>query len=364
MAAALAMVVGCTGRSTPPPTTPPLSSVVRPTRSPQPPTEMLAALTLRADLSERPGRWTPVLVIPFGERPDELGYRTFREGPAGQPSAFAVGPDGSFWIDDRWKNRVAHYSSTGRYLGQATGLDPRGWDLAIVDGTVFVLVEQATGTIGTVQDGTVHAIDVTDRGHSLFVFQLIPTVLGLVAEAAVVPGAQAGELGTFVQLQPDSPTAGPILPGLPLEPGDVFFDARPSEDPTHRRGDQDFDLVFASPEVTHVQPIGIELIVHDPGRERSVPAVVGLGEPLPVGRDVLLFVQIAPTRPDDGDRYGDGRWLLRIGRSALLWERLPDPDMTDELHHRHLGVGPDGSIYLMVTTRKGMSILRRSGPGE
>jgi hypothetical protein len=76
-----------------------------------------------------------------------------------------------------------------------------------------------------------------------------------------------------------------------------------------------------------------------------------------------MYVQVAPTRPDDADRYGGGRWLLRVGRSPLLWERLPSPDMTDELHHRHLAIGPDGAIYLMVTKEDGMLILQRPFAG-
>jgi hypothetical protein len=33
--------------------------------------------------------------------------------------------------------------------------------------------------------------------------------------------------------------------------------------------------------------------------------------------------------------------------------------MTDELHHRHLAIGLDGTIYLMVTKRGGMLISKR-----
>jgi len=68
---------------------------------------------LRADLAERPAKWEPVLFIPFGGGDDSLGYETFPDSPSSQPSAFAVAPDGSFWIDDRWKARLAHYSPRG-----------------------------------------------------------------------------------------------------------------------------------------------------------------------------------------------------------------------------------------------------------
>jgi hypothetical protein len=303
------------------------------------------------------------LFIPFGDRPERLGYKTFPAGPASQPSAFAVASDGSFWIDDRWKRRVVHYSPSGRFLGSAGRLQHPGWDLAFVGGEVFVLVDQTSGTVGTVEGSAVNHVDVTYREDPLFILQLIPTARGLVAEATGVPGARPGELGTFVALDQPGPAAGQVLPGLPMGSEDVYFDAALSTDQAHPGGDQDFDLTFASAEISQAQPVDFDLIVHDGAKERSIPAVVGLLEPLPIGDDVLMFVQIAPTRPEDGDTYGDGRWLLRVGRSPLLWERLPGPDMTDELQHRHLGIGPEGGLYLMVTKRGGMQILRRRGTG-
>jgi hypothetical protein len=318
---------------------------------------------LRADLDEDPARWERVAFIPFGPDPEQLGFKTFHEGPSSLPSALAVGADGSFWIDDRWKRRVVHYSSSGRFLGSAGPLSSPGWDLAVVDGVVFVLVEQLTGTIGRVQGDVVSHVDVVYRDDALFVFQLVGTALGLVAEAAEVRGVRSGELGSFLTLDLPNPHAVEVLPALPLGRGDTYFDARPADDPVHVQGDQDFDLLFASKEISQVQPLQVELIVHDGRKERSVPAEVGLTEPLPAGEDVLFLVKIAPTRPADAERYGGGRWLLRLGRTPLLWERLPDPGIPDELHHRHLAVGPDGSIYLMVVQKDGEVILRRPSSG-
>jgi hypothetical protein len=323
----------------------------------------MPALVLRADVADRPERWDPVARIPFGKRRTELGYRTFTELPASQPSSFAVAQDGSFWIDDRWKRRVVRYSSTGEFLGEATGLDRPGWDLAVDDGEVHVLVEMATGSIGTVVGDHVNQVDVTFQGQPLFVVQVMPTVVGLVAQAAVVPGQNAGELGTFALLRPGDSEVQAILPGLPLGRGDLWFDAVRSEHPAHPGGDQDFDLRFSSTEYSSVQPVQFELIAHDGTRTLSVPAQVGLGEPLPVGENVLLYASIAPTRPRDAERYGGGHWLFRIGRSAMLWERVADPGISSELQHRHLAVGPDGAIYLMVADGSGVTIFRRAEAG-
>jgi hypothetical protein len=320
-------------------------------------------LVLRADLAERPARWERATFIPFGEERGQLGFKKFHEGPASLPAAFAVAPGESFWIDDRWKRRVVHYSASGDYLGEAGPLQSAGWDLAVQDGAVFVLVAQESGTIGTVRGGAVLHTRVTYQGNPLFTFQVIPTGRGLVAEAGEVPGTHPGDLGSFVLLDLPKPEAKAVLPGLPLGKGDVYFDASLSPEPVHPDGDQDFELSFTTNEIAQTQPLQVELIVHDSGQERSLPAEVGLAEPLPVGDDVLFLVKVAPTRPADAERFGGGRWLLRVGTSPLLWERLPYPGTSDELQHRHLAIGPDGTIYLMVAEEGGELILRRPASG-
>ncbi len=324
---------------------------------------VLPPLVLRADLGEPPARWKRVAFVPFGDRREQLSIKTFREGPSSLPAAFAVAPDESFWIDDRWKRRVVHYSASGDYRGEAGPLQSAGWDLAVQGGVVVVLVAQESGTIGTVRDGAVLHTRVTYQGNPLFTFQVIPTARGLVAEAGEVPGTHPGDLGSFVLLDLPKPEAKAVLPGLPLGKGDVYFDARLSPEPVHVHGDQDFELSFTMKEIAQIQPLQVELIVQAGGKERSIPAEAGLTEPLPAGDDVLFLVKVAPTRPDDAERFGGGRWLLRVGTSPLLWERLPYPETSDELQHRHLALGPDGTIYLMVAEKNGELILRRPASG-
>ena len=63
--------------------------------------------------------WTEVLFIPYGEDEGELG--TAPGGDMGSldlgPEYGAQAPDGSWWILDAAKLRLAHYSETGEYLG-------------------------------------------------------------------------------------------------------------------------------------------------------------------------------------------------------------------------------------------------------
>lgn len=352
---AMLVMAGCTGGAVHPATSPgSRASTVRlwpgASRSVE-----LERLVLRADLDERPRRWEKVLFIPFGDGPGELGFKSFPEGPSSLPSSIAVAPDGSFWIGDRWKKRAAHYSPTGRFLGAVEGVSARdrGWDIASVGGRIYLLADQETGRVG-VDDGhgRFRFVNVTVGREPTFLFQIVSSPLGLLGQA---PGDSA-DLGQFLQLDlPDSPEGRP-LPGLPYGRGNVFFDATRTETSS---GDQDFDLMFRASEQSSLRPLHVDLITQGRGTSISLPAEVGLVEPAPVGEDVLMLVKVAPTRPDDAEKFGGGRWLLRVGSSPLLWERLPYPQIPDELQHRHLAVGSDGSIYLMVVQTDGELILRR-----
>ena len=60
-----------------------------------------------------------MLFIPYGDGEEELG--TALGGDMGGldlgPEYGAQAPDGSWWILDAAKRRLAHYSETGEYLG-------------------------------------------------------------------------------------------------------------------------------------------------------------------------------------------------------------------------------------------------------
>ena len=129
--------------------------------------------------------------------------------------------------------------------------------------------------------------------------------------------------------------------------------------PSQPGTDQDFEVQYLAPGQTFVQPFHVEVRTGGRSAGRSLPAEVGPGNVLPSGDDVLMYVMLTPSRPRDARRYGGGRWLLRLGRSPVLWERLPDPGIGDEPQGRHLALGRDGSIYLMVAEKRGMLILRR-----
>ena len=76
---------------------------------------------------------------------------------------------------------------------------------------------------------------------------------------------------------------------------------------------------------------------------------------------IVCYVKISSALPGGGP--AGGRWLLALSEdgTGLLWERLPDPGVGDEQQWRHLTVGPNGDIYLMVPDEGGVTIYRRPG---
>jgi len=326
--------------------------------------QVLQKLVLTADLSDPVAPWRRVAFIPFGQGTSALGFHGYPEGPSSQPSALAIAPDGTIWIDDRWKRRVAHYSPNGDFLGAIGGLTDRGYDLAYAHGQLYVLAfpgglrrGASIATPGPVQGFDL--IAVADNGRGVVVNDLFPAPVGVATEAIGYfdshgPGRE-GPRG-FAQL--DIPGSGEprLIPGLPIARDSWFrFERRPSRG----GGDQDFEFTFISNSGTEIQPVHIAVRVHDDGHLRSIAAEVAIVNVAPSGGDVAMYVMLAPARGGDAARFGGGRWLLRIGRSALLWERLPGPGIPDELERRHLTAGTDGSLYLMVARKKGVEILRR-----
>ena len=326
--------------------------------SSSPTTASLPALVLRADLSDPAASWERVLVVPFGIGRARLLYRPPSQSAPAEPTAFAVAPDDSVWIADAGNSRLAHFSVTGRFLGESkTPGPPR--DLVFSARRMYVLLEEQGGRVAEVRaDGTMEPIAVRANGRALRVSELYPDPPGLV----VLSGGYADSLG---QAQPsgsagfvrvDGSGSGQIqaLPGLPIGRGGTVRVAPSEADP-----DQDIDVIYLRGGNALVQPIHFKLVARRGPTAGQIAGEFGPANLLPNDGDVAAYVMVSPSRPQDATRYGGGRWLLRMGRSPLLWERLPDPGLPDEGQHRHITLGPDGHLYLMLLTRAGAEIYRR-----
>jgi hypothetical protein len=327
---------------------------------------MLPEVDLEANLSDPPARWTHLATVGFGDGPDELGIVM---DPAiasipDVPASFAIGADGTIWVLDVVKKRIAHFTSTGGYLGQVGGFHfdpshPNPVDLVVSGGTVYVLVAGvgsntlAGGIVRVGSSGIGPTVPVESGGRSLIVHSLFPTsegVGGYVWGWADDPGG-SGPLGPAELTLPAGSDIR-LLPGLPVGSGTWIG---PRLD-----GDDRLELTFTAPAGTSIRPIVFHGVSGTSGPSQTFALTVGVPTPCTAGGALAEFVQVSPTDPGVQRRFGGGRFLLRVGAGPVLWERLPpgDPSLdTDQT--RKLATGPDGALYLMVLRSTGVEILRR-----
>jgi hypothetical protein len=369
-----ATTVSCSGgRSTPERSTPeasPFSTAVA-TRA----TTRLSAVVLTAGLGSRVSGWTRVAVIPFGEdgAHGELGWHLQRrEGLNVIPPSFTVAADGSIWILDARNARLAHYSRSGKYLGWAGHFAWRTiWDARDViwgDDRLYVLssnVKDVAAEVTSVgpEHGRDPPVPISLNGDPAVVYTLVAgsdDVVGEMHGSALNAGHRYGtEPPGWARLAVPGDGSAAMLTGVPLENGTtmavraVGFPAKPDR----------FEIVTHDEMRTSVLPF--ELRVTDAHSRRLGVAgseVVVAGT---TGNAIVCFVQVASSELRPGGGTEGSRWMLEVSDdgSPLAWERLPDPRVADEAQVRHLSVGGDGAVYLMVAGTKGETIYRRSnGP--
>ncbi len=350
MVALVAMVgAGCTGASLPPaPTghTPTDQPSVLPSPLERP------TIVLTADLSERPTGWKLVARIPFGSAPESLGLVTDRNRTPVPylPASFAVDEDGSIWILDVVNKRLSHHSAGGAYVGEVTGFrfdrfSPHPMDVIAAAGRLYVLEELAPlmSKITTVEGGRISGSRFVLQGQDhLLVTYLFPTAEG---PGGYVEGfSDLDRLGTgpsgFHELDPRTGTISP-LPGIPL-PGDRWGTGRFLRE-------QHVAIGFISRSSASDQPVTIRVVPS--AGARPIKAVNNVETVLAVGAGIGMYLHIAPALRKDR-HLGGGQWYLQLAADGrpLVWLRVPSGHLEDTDQHRHIAVGPDGSLYLMVPT--------------
>jgi hypothetical protein len=147
-------------------------------------TTSAGVLVLHPAAETMPHSWPTSFTIPYGEAPGELGLEWYHDGMYRVfPASGAKAPDGTWWILDTVNFRFAHYSSSGRYLGDVplprrTDRQP-GWENSFDE-----LPYRAPRVLA---DGTVVAIaDVRGTRAILRVREGVPDVLSVPAEFGIV----------------------------------------------------------------------------------------------------------------------------------------------------------------------------------
>lgn len=378
VAAALVVATACVGGPTTDPTTSsqtPEPTTSRDSSAPEDESTRLPKVTLTADLSSRFSGWDLVTTIPFGDRDDQLGVYIQKPGHEGLdvvPPSFAVAPDDSIWILDAFKRRLAHYSASGAYLGQAGRFPWRSvWDARDVvwsGGRLYVLLGNVNNVAASVVGVDPHhhdrAVPITLDGDPAVVYVLVAGTDPLIGE---VHGYALGNGHALGEEPPewatlDVPGDGSVegVPGVPLRDGTSMAVRAVGVPEQPGR----IDVLFERDDLTSVLPFQVQVVDH-----REAPAIEVIGMSTVIAgsapHGIACYVKLSAARAVPGGGVAGGRWFLQVNDdgSALAWERLPDPEVGDEGQERHLTVGPDGEPYLMVPDPTGVSIYRRVQPG-
>jgi hypothetical protein len=357
----LVVLAGCEASE---PQTPASPSGGGQTTTPSP--QRLPEIVLLGIQDEAPATWDLLTTVPFGDSIDELGYRP--EAPETLPTfpcSFAIGPDGSLWILDSLKQRIAHYSSGGEFLAQV-GHVPQGEDRLLRD-----LVWSGDALYVSEHDGwTAEAwvTRVTPEGA-----QSPPVLMTYQGEAGVLTFLAAGAsdltgwFGGYAEVGGHELSTGPhgwaslevpesgamgLLPGIPVDEGTwVLLEG-------YRNDALALDFTFATIEAAAIQPIRIQLVASPGGA--SIAGGAGADGSTAVPDGIATYVMVSSALPVAGGENIGGRWFLQVkgDGSPLVWQRLPDPGLSDETQVRHLSVGLGGDVYLMLPQPDGMEFLR------
>ena len=322
----------------------------------------LPGVRLFAVNEDRPAQWDTVFSTNYGPDIAELGAIVARkQGAPTFPPSFAIDNDGSVWILDAVKHRIAHYSEQGVFAGSLKGglrLDPYHpypMDMAIIGRSVYVLVEETLRQWVLVlsRDGVESQTSLVHDGVNPLIYEFVsaqPRLTGITLgswDGTDVSGSPG--VGWF-----DVPGSGSMhsLPGIPLTDGWVYCHLVSGHLRLEYTGE---DGRIA------VQDVRIRVVRHeDASPDRTV---LGIVDQVPVGDSVglLLFVS---SDLRSGNNYG-GRWYLQLSSDGEVeaWERLADPRVDDTSTRRHLSADQAGDVYYMLVRRDRVDLLRRPSSG-
>ncbi len=338
----------------------PAATAAAPTPDPSQSIPELPELVLRANLSERPAEWELFATIPFGPAETSLGFANDQQNMSlpEMPRAMVVDEDGSLWFLDTVKERVAHFTEDGDFIEAIEGLPydrehPIPKDIAIVDGTPYAIMARRLQTTVAMFDGERWITRlVTDYGQPTVIYNLLSSESGLIGWASGLADLDRLGQGYFGYARLDPAVSGEIshVAGVPLSDG-LMIDLRI---PEHDR----MELTYTSDESTVVQPVRIEVALTP--ESDPFPSLAGGIIEAPHERTVGIHVRVVASEQDAPEGSG-GEWYLELGPDGgpVIFERIPESPLSNEVQVRQMAAGPDGSVYLMVPQRGELQVFRR-----
>jgi hypothetical protein len=262
------------------------------------------------------------------------------------PAALAVARDGSYWIADSLKERVAHFDHDGAFV-EAVPVAKGPADLAFVGDRLYVLLEEGKPALRYVSRGHLsERISVSNEGKPLHVQGLIGGQDDLLV---VVAGANK-LLGSYWALATVEPRTGQVTaaPGAHV-PGERHMDFVPmvnTREPDYRVSW--FDGVHA----TEQRTVRFQLVRDGKELQTSVGDTY-LRTSTSAGFATLVNLS-------GGQGIVAGRWYLEIPASGEqpIFERVSEEGFIGDAL-RYLAVGDDGNVYWMRLLEDGLHIYRR-----
>jgi hypothetical protein len=305
-----------------------------------------APITLVANLDQPPVEWSEVAFLPGGDGPDEIGIDPCFHCERVVPAALAVAPDGSYWVADSYKRRIAHFAVDGSFIEAIpTGRGPA--DLAFVGDRLYVLFQESGRTIAPADSGELgEPIGTTATGHPMHVLAFAGNqdqVLAWFTEAERT-------LGRFWAIGGIDPATGEVTaaPGVQVS-GEVAMDLVPLLETRplsyEVRWSEDGRLIGR-------QEIRFQL-VRDSRRVRTTVGDTFIRTSTPTSISTLVSLA-------NGQGLPVGIWYLEIPADGTqpTFERIPgDAFIADAI--RYIALGPDGAIYWMRLLEDGLHIHRR-----
>jgi hypothetical protein len=326
------------------------------TPSPTPTVSQRDPVILTGSLDDPPAAWTEVAAIPTGDAESAVGVQPcYHCGEQLLPSALAVDRDGTFWIADSYKARIAHFARDGSFIeavpaeiGAALPDSTGSADLAFVGDRLYVLLEEGASKVATVgPDGLSAPIFVNHEGRRLHVQAVIP---GQDRLTVMISGAER-LLGGYWAFATVDPETGQITPshGVRDSTGSYvdfqpLFDGPPGS--FQIRWSRDGHAVVVA------QDIRFQLV--RPGKE--LRTTVGDTYVRTATRwGVATIVGMSDLRGT-----ASGRWYLEIlpESPSIVFERIPEEGFIGDAR-RSLTVGAHGEVYWMRLLDDGVHIYRR-----
>ena len=326
------------------------------TVSPTPEPTQLDPLVLSASSDEAPVIWPEVAFIPVGDAESQIGVQScYHCGEQLIPSALAIDPDGSFWIADSFKARIAHFARDGSFIeafpaeiGLAVPDSSGSADLAFVGDRLYVLLEEGRSRVARMEaDGLGEPIVVNNEGQGLHVQAVIP---GQEELTVMISGAER-LLGGYWAFATVDPATGQVTPspGLRDSTGS-HIDFRPILDSPP--GDYQIRWFQDGHAMVAAQDVRFRLVRN--GHEFRT-AVGDTYVRTTTGRGVATIVGMSNLSGNES-----GRWYLEIVPESpgIIFERIPEEGFIGDAR-RALTVGPDGEVYWMRLLQDGLHIYRR-----